>query len=71
MGKRLICLCNLVDENEILELMKKGAKSTEDIQKFARAGSSCGRCLTEIDELVKRYNKNKPKDQQKKLNLGF
>ncbi|MFW6257792.1 MAG: (2Fe-2S)-binding protein [Prolixibacteraceae bacterium] len=71
MGKKLVCLCNLVDENEILLVLKKGAESTTDIQKFTRAGSSCGRCLTEIDHIVTTFKKEKPKEQQKKLDLGL
>ncbi len=71
MANRLVCLCNLVDEKEIRSLLKKGAKSTADIQALSRAGTSCGRCLPEIDQLVEEYNKKKPKDQQGKLELGL
>lgn len=68
---RLVCLCNLVDEKEILACLKKGAKSTKDIQRFTRAGSSCGRCLPEIDAIVESFLKEKPEEPQKKLNFGF
>ena len=71
MGKKLVCLCNLVDQNEIISFLKKGAESTNDIQQLTRAGSSCGRCLTEIDQIVENYKKAKPKEQQKKLNFGL
>ena len=70
MSRRLICLCNLVDEREIVSLLKKGANSTIDIQNLTRAGTSCGRCLPLIDELVEAYKKEKPKDQQHKLDFG-
>jgi len=70
MSNRLICICNFVDEREINKLLKQGANSTEDIQNFTRAGTSCGRCLPEIDELVEKFKNEKPKDQQK-LNFGF
>ncbi|MFW5831581.1 MAG: (2Fe-2S)-binding protein [Prolixibacteraceae bacterium] len=71
MGKKLVCLCNLVDENEILSFLKRGAKTTGDIQNLTRAGTSCGRCLPEIDQLVDNYKRNKPRDRQKKLDLGL
>lgn len=71
MANRLVCLCNFVDEKEIVSLLKKGANSTSDIQRLSCAGTSCGRCLPEIDEIVERYNKKKPKDQQGKLELGL
>lgn len=71
MAGRLVCLCNLIDEDEIRLYLKKGAKSTSDIQYFTRAGTSCGRCLPEIDQIVADYQKEKPKGQQKKLDFGF
>jgi len=70
MSNRLVCLCNLVDENEIISLLKKGAKSTADIQRLTRAGTSCGRCLPVIDELVNEFQIKRPKDQQKTLDFG-
>ncbi len=70
MSNRLICLCNFVDEKEINSLLKKGAKSTKDIQFLTRAGTSCGRCLPLIDELVSNYNA-KSKDEQGKLDFGI
>ena len=70
MSNRLICICNFVDEKEIKSLLKKGATSTKDIQLLTRAGTSCGRCLPLIDELVESYIKAKPKDQQGELDFG-
>jgi bacterioferritin-associated ferredoxin len=71
MGRKLVCLCNFIEEKEIVAALKKGACSAKDIQQFTGAGTSCGRCLTEIDQLVERWQKEKPKEQQKKLNFGF
>jgi len=68
---RIVCLCNLVDEKEIVTVLKKGAVLTTDVQKFTGAGTSCGRCLPEIDHLVSKYRKEKPEEQQKKLDFGF
>jgi len=70
MSNRLICICNFVDEKEISSLLKKKAVSTKDIQFLTRAGTSCGRCLPLIDELVDSYKNAKPKDQQGKLDFG-
>lgn len=71
MSKRLVCLCNLVDEDEILSFLKKGAESTKDIQNLSRAGSSCGRCLPQIDDLVSTYKKENSKKQQRKIDFGL
>jgi len=71
MTNRLICLCNFVDEKEILSFLKKGANSTREIQSLTRAGTSCGRCLPLIDDIVNSYKKEKPNDQQEKLDFGL
>ena len=69
MSKRIVCLCNLVDEDEIVSYLKKGADSTKDIQSLTRAGTSCGRCLPEIDGIVLSYKMDKNKTMQGKLNF--
>jgi len=71
MTNRLVCVCNLIDEKEIEKLLDKGANSTTDIQVFTRAGTSCGKCLPVIDDIVNSHKKKEPKDQQQKLDLGF
>jgi len=71
MARRLVCICNFITEKEIVSILEKGATSAKDIQMHTRAGSSCGRCLPEIDQIVEQYEKEKPKDQQKRLDLGF
>jgi bacterioferritin-associated ferredoxin len=70
MGK-LVCLCNLVEEKEIISVLKKGGISVGEIKKLTGAGTSCGRCHHEIDNLVDLYQKKKPKDPQVKLDFGF
>lgn len=70
MGSRLVCICNFIEEKEISTLLKKGANSTSDIQHLSRAGTSCGRCLPVIDELVESFKNEKPKAQQRKLDFG-
>lgn len=64
-------MCNFIEEKEIVATLKKGANSTKDIQNITGAGTSCGRCLPEIDQLVEDWQKEKPKEQQKKLNFGL
>ncbi len=68
---RIVCLCNSVTEKEILSFLKRGANSTAEIQRLTGAGTSCGRCLPVIDNMVSTYKNKKPKEQQTKLNLGF
>ncbi len=56
MSDRLVCICNMVSEKEIIGELKKGAKETADIQRTTRAGTSCGRCLILIDHLVEEFH---------------
>lgn len=70
MRKRLVCICNMVTENEIITALKKGARSTTEIQKLTAAGTSCGRCLVLIDAIVEEFLANQPEDPQQKLNFG-
>ncbi len=69
MGRRLVCMCNLVTENEILSALKKGARSTSDIQKLTSAGTSCGRCLVVIDSLVEEYLASAPVNPQQQIDF--
>ena len=69
MGNRLVCICNMVSEKEIIAALKKGATSTEDIQYLTRAGTSCGKCLMTIDQVVQEYELNTSTDPQQKLDL--
>ena len=60
----------MVTENEIKTALSKGARSTSDIQKMTKAGTSCGRCLVIIDTLVEEFNANLPEDPQQKIDFG-
>lgn len=64
MSGRLICICNMVSEKEIIHELKKGAKETADIQRATRAGTSCGRCLMTIDQIVEEFYILHPQDPQ-------
>ena len=70
MSRSLVCVCNMVTENEILKVLKAGAFSTADIQKITKAGTSCGRCLMTIDRIVEDFLKQKPDDLQQRINFG-
>ncbi len=70
MSRRLVCLCNFIEEKEIKSVLKKGAESARDIQFQTRAGTSCGRCLPLIDDLVESFKKEKSKGQQQRLDFG-
>ncbi|HEY3388183.1 MAG TPA: (2Fe-2S)-binding protein [Prolixibacteraceae bacterium] len=66
--KRLVCLCNHVTELEINKKLRAGAVTTSEIQKFTTAGTSCGRCIPEIDAIVEKYKTEMIKDPQLRIN---
>lgn len=70
MSKRLVCICNMVTENEIHSALVKGAGSTTEIQKMTRAGTSCGRCLPWIDSIVAEFIDKLPDDSQLRIDFG-
>jgi NAD(P)H-nitrite reductase large subunit len=59
----------MVTEGEILKILKMGARSTADIQRTTKAGTSCGRCLTTIDCIVEEFWKQQPDDSQQRINF--
>ena len=69
MENRLVCMCNFVTEDEIISVLKKRAVSTEEIQEYTGAGTSCGRCLPVVDQIVSDYLAEKPVDPQTKIDF--
>jgi nitrite reductase (NADH) large subunit len=63
-------MCNFVTEEEIISVLKKGATSTEEIQEYTRAGTSCGKCLPVIDHIVENFLSRQPDDPQAKIDFG-
>jgi len=63
-SKRLFCLCNHVSAFEIKKMLRAGALTTAEIQKFTTAGTGCGRCVREIDAIVEKYMRENSKDPQ-------
>ncbi len=67
MSRSLVCVCNMVTEKEILATLKKGARSTSDIQQATKAGTSCGKCLMTIDRIVEEFLLQQPADPQQRI----
>lgn len=70
MSDRLVCICNMVSQREIIHILKKGAKETADIQRITSAGTSCGRCLMTIDQIIEEFHIMHPQqDGQRRLDF--
>ena len=61
-----ICLCKAVTEHKLRSIISKGANNIKDIQEESKAGTNCGSCLCEIEDML-----NSQKDKQKSKRLQF
>ncbi len=57
----VICNCNMVYYKDILKAIKNGAKSIDDLQKTTKASTSCGSCASILEDILKKFVKEKPK----------
>ena len=52
-----VCLCYGITEKNVKGIIKeKKTESLEDFQKHCAAGSDCGCCLSQVEELLKTAN---------------
>lgn len=65
----MVCICNGVTENEILRILKRGARDLGDVKKITLASSSCGRCKSEIEAVMARYLSSKTPDLQQNIDF--
>lgn len=49
----IVCNCMGVTAGEIMDAIEGGARNVEDIQEITGAGTVCGGCIGDIEELLK------------------
>jgi len=54
---RIICTCQDVDYNTIKKAIEDGAKTVDDIMEATGAGTVCGGCISEIEEILEEVRK--------------
>ena len=55
MENNIICNCMGVSEHEIVYCIKMdGARTVQDIMDTTGAGTSCGSCIEELEEILER-----------------
>ncbi|HBA03828.1 MULTISPECIES: (2Fe-2S)-binding protein [Clostridium] len=54
---RIICTCQDVDYNTIKKAIEDGAKTVDDIMEATGAGTVCGGCISEIEEILQEVKK--------------
>lgn len=52
MSDKVICVCTGVTEDQIIESYKAGNTTVEAIQEATEAGTVCGSCLSDIEEII-------------------
>jgi bacterioferritin-associated ferredoxin len=55
MSDRIICTCLEITEDEVIKAIKDGATSVDEVTDAIEAGSVCGSCVTEIEELIEEH----------------
>jgi NAD(P)H-nitrite reductase large subunit len=63
----IVCQCNGVTRNEVLKVLKKGARNFDDVKKFTLASTGCGRCKNEIETITNQYLRDKSPDPQQNI----
>jgi len=52
-----ICHCNGIMKSEIVKAIReKGLKTVEEVQDATEAGTGCGGCVDDIEEILKEVN---------------
>lgn len=54
---RIICTCLDIDYNTIKKAIEDGAKTVDDIMEDTSAGTICGACIDEIEEILEELKK--------------
>ena len=66
---QIVCNCFNVSENEIIEAIKSGAKTLEEIQEKTYAGGGCSRCRGNIQKILD--NMGIKKEEEKLTPIQF
>ena len=53
----VICFCEEITYQDILNAIRNGAKTVEDITEMTNAGLACGTCISDLEEILEEENK--------------
>ncbi len=54
MRPKRVCLCNLVTEKELVDAIKAGCHTFEELRDTTRATTGCGTCTGQVMEILQR-----------------
>ena len=52
MENNIVCYCLNISEADIVKAVNEGAKTLEEVQDVTGAGTACGSCLGQIEEII-------------------
>jgi bacterioferritin-associated ferredoxin len=55
-----VCICRRVTDKTIRQCVQQGAECAEQVGRMCRAGTDCGNCLDQVDDLVADEKKRLP-----------
>ena len=53
---KIVCYCNKVTNAMIKDAVNKGASTLEEVQEATSAGTVCGKCRDNIQNLIKAFS---------------
>lgn len=59
-GKRVVCFCYNVSEEEVIEAIQKGANTLMEVRRETNANTGCGGCGEDVKKLLRKYGVAKP-----------
>ena len=51
--KDIVCTCFGITKKEIVDAIKKGAKTVDEVMEATSAGTACGMCIDQIEQIIK------------------
>lgn len=57
MEENIICYCLDITEADIVKAINNGAKTVKEIEDATGAGSACGCCIADIEEIIEKHVK--------------
>lgn len=52
---KIVCYCNSITNGMIKDAVDNGASTLEEVQEVTDAGTVCGACLENVENLVKAF----------------
>jgi NAD(P)H-nitrite reductase large subunit len=53
----MICHCNEITYQTIIDAMKQGIHTVDDLIQFTNAGTACGYCIETLEEILEEIQK--------------